>query len=199
VRLTRAVTRGDGQVGEVITANVRTIRSCRSSSTTRRPVPPLLSVRGEVFLPLQAFDDVNERLIQEGKAPFASPRNVAAGTVRQLDPASRPRARWRCTPTTCSRRARARTATAARHGTATCWRPMTDWGLPVNPENRLAEDADEVVGRVRGLRGERRDACRYEVDGLVVKLDDLAPAAGSAPPPTTRAGRSRSSSRRARR
>ena len=61
-RLARAVTRGDGAGGEVITANARTIRPCRSSSTTQRAVPPLLSVRGEVFMPLQAFDDINEEL-----------------------------------------------------------------------------------------------------------------------------------------
>jgi DNA ligase (NAD+) len=172
-RLVRAVTRGDGLVGEVITANVRTIRSLPLElHDDLRPVPPLLSVRGEVFLPLQAFDDVNERLIQEGKAPFASPRNVAAGTVRQLDPAlaaARPLALFAYDVLEAG-------AGEDGHGRLERHRDvlqaMADWGLPINPENRVATDGDEVWSLFESFAS-RRDALAYEIDGLVVKLDDL--------------------------
>jgi DNA ligase (NAD+) len=172
-RLVRAVTRGDGLVGEVITANVRTIRSLPLElHDDVRPVPPLLSVRGEVYLPLQAFDDVNERLIQEGKAPFASPRNVAAGTVRQLDPAlaaARPLALFAYDVLEAG-------AGEDGHGRLERHRDvlqaMADWGLPINPENRMAADGDEVWSLFESFAS-RRDALAYEIDGLVVKLDDL--------------------------
>jgi DNA ligase (NAD+) len=173
-RLLRAVTRGDGVVGEVITANVRTIRSLPLElHDDVRPVPPLLSVRGEVFMPLQAFDDVNERLILEGKAPFASPRNVAAGTVRQLDPAqaaARPLGLFAYDVLEAG-------AGEDGHGELARHRDvlaaLTAWGLPVNPGNRWAEDADAVWGIFEELAA-RRDALPHEIDGLVVKLDDLA-------------------------
>ncbi len=173
-RLTRAVTRGDGATGEVITANARTIRTLPLElDGTERPVPPLLSVRGEVFLPLQAFDDVNERLIQQGKPPFASPRNVAAGTVRQLDPAlaaSRPLSVFAYDVLEAG-------AGDDGHGALTTHTEvlaaMRAWGLPVNPENALADDADAVWRSFESF-AERRDRLPYEVDGLVVKLDDLA-------------------------
>ncbi|MDA0699615.1 MAG: NAD-dependent DNA ligase LigA [bacterium] len=173
-RLVRAVTRGDGQVGEVITANVRTIRSLPLAlHDDARPVPDLLSVRGEVFLPLQAFDDVNERLILEGKAPFASPRNVAAGTVRQLDPAlaaARPLDVFAYDVLEAG-------AGEDGHGGLQRHRDvmqaMASWGLPVNRENRWVEGADAVWTLFEAFAA-RRDALPYEVDGLVVKLDDLA-------------------------
>ncbi|HRN17803.1 MAG TPA: hypothetical protein PLU66_01860, partial [Trueperaceae bacterium] len=86
-QLVRAVTRGDGEVGEVITPNVRTIRAVPLKLLAGpRTVPAALAVRGEIFLPIDAFDEVNEELINEGKQPFANPRNAAAGSVRQLDP-----------------------------------------------------------------------------------------------------------------
>jgi DNA ligase (NAD+) len=172
-RLVRAVTRGDGLVGEVITANARTIRALPLELHDElRPVPPLLSVRGEVFLPLQAFDDVNERLIQEGRAPFASPRNVAAGTVRQLDPAlaaARPLALFAYDVLEAD-------AGVDGHGRLARHRDvlqaMADWGLPINPENQMAGDVDEVWALFESFAN-RRDALAYEIDGLVVKLDDL--------------------------
>lgn len=171
--LTRAVTRGDGVVGEVITANVRTIRSLPLRlDGAARPVPPLLSVRGEVFLPLQAFDDVNERLLQEGKAPFASPRNVAAGTVRQLDPAlaaARPLAVYAYDVLEAGAGEDGHGALATHTEVLAA---MRAWGLPVNPENALADDADGVWAAFEAF-AERRDHLPYEVDGLVVKLDDL--------------------------
>ncbi len=173
-RLVRAVTRGDGLVGEVITHNVRTIRALPLELDGRsRPVPPLLSVRGEVYLTLRAFDDVNERLIQEGKTPFASPRNLAAGTVRQLDPslaAARPLTVFAYDVLEAGAGDDGHGA-LARHRDVL--QALTDWGLPVNPDNRMADDADGVWADFESFAA-RRDELPYEVDGLVVKLDDLA-------------------------
>jgi DNA ligase (NAD+) len=124
-------------------------------------------------MPLQAFDDVNERLIQEGKAPFASPRNVAAGTVRQLDPAlaaSRPLAIYAYDVLEAGAGDDGHGALATH---SQVLEAMKDWGIPVNPENALADDAD-AVWRAFEAFAERRDHLPYEVDGLVVKLDDLA-------------------------
>ncbi len=166
-RLERAVTRGDGVRGEVITANVRTIAAVplrlRSEA---RSVPAELSVRGEIFMPLEAFDDVNEELLNAGKNPFANPRNAAAGTVRQLDPqltASRP-LRIYCYDVLQGGDAfdtQAELLTALR-----------DWGLPVNPLNAEAAAVDAVLEHFAELT-ERRDELAYEIDGLVLKLQAI--------------------------
>ena len=171
-RLARAVTRGDGRRGEVVTANVRTIAGLpeRLSGATVA-VPALVAVRGEVFLPLEAFDDVNEALLADGKTPFANPRNAAAGTIRQLDPAlaaARPLALYAYD-----------LLEPAEDGGVTPFQThgevlagLTAWGLPVNPEHAWARDADEAWTVFEGLAA-RRDALPYEIDGLVVKLDAL--------------------------
>jgi len=173
-RFARAVTRGDGLVGEVISHNLRTIRALPLELRGgRRPVPALLSVRGEVYLTLEAFDDVNERLIQEGKAPFASPRNLAAGTVRQLDPAlaaERPLTLFAYDVLEAGAGEDGHGA-LARHQEVL--EALADWGLPTNPENRFVDSADAVWAAFAAF-AERREALAYEVDGLVVKLDDLA-------------------------
>lgn len=170
----RAVTRGDGVSGEVISHNLRTLRSLPLTlDASRRPVPALLSVRCEVYLPIAAFDDVNERLIQEGRPPFASPRNLAAGTVRQLDPtlaACRPLNLFAYDVLELG-------AGEDGHGALTCHQQvlaaLADWGFPTNPENRMAESAERVWALFEALAA-RRDALAYEIDGVVVKLDDLA-------------------------
>lgn len=165
--LTRAVTRGDGEEGEIITANVRTIRTVPLKlRDSVRPIPPLLSVRGEIFLPIDAFDDVNAGLMNEGKQPFANPRNAAAGSVRQLDPA----------------------LTASRPLTLYCYdilqgpdvdtqtqmlEALADWGLPVNPDNAATDHVDGIRAYFQKMV-EGRDDLWYEVDGVVVKLQDVA-------------------------
>ena len=176
-RLARAVTRGDGVRGEVVTANVRTIAAVpRQLVGTERRAPRLLAVRGEVFLPLEGFDDVNEALLAAGKTPFANPRNAAAGTVRQLDPAlaaSRPLALYAydlLERDLLERDAEAAGATFASHGEVL--EAFRAWGLPVNPEHAWAEDADGALAYFEAL-AQRRDALPYEIDGLVAKLDDL--------------------------
>lgn len=172
-RLARAVTRGDGYRGEVVTANVRTIASLPERlSDTEIAVPSLLAVRGEVFLPLDAFDDVNEALLAAGKAPFANPRNAAAGTVRQLDPAlaaSRPLALFAYDLLESPQDEG--TPPFATHGDVL--EALAAWGLPVNPEHAWASDADAALAVFDDLAS-RRDQLSYEIDGLVVKLDALA-------------------------
>lgn len=165
--LTRAVTRGDGEVGEVITANVRTIRAVPLRlTTTMREAPPLLSVRGEIFLPVSAFDDVNAELMNEGKQPFANPRNAAAGSVRQLDPrltASRPLTLY-CYDLL---------AGPAFGTQSEILSALREWGLPVNPGNGITDSVEGILDYFAAMEAARDDLA-YEIDGVVVKLQDLA-------------------------
>ncbi len=165
--LERAVTRGDGVRGEVVTAGVRTIRTVPLRLFDGTGYPRELSVRGEIYLPIDAFDDVNAELINQGKQPFANPRNAAAGTVRQLDvrlTASRP-LRIYCYD-----------VLAGEDGYATqseLLAALARWGFPVNPLNAVAQDVDGILAYFRDLEA-RRDELPYEIDGVVVKLQDLA-------------------------
>lgn len=167
-QLLRAVTRGDGEVGEVITPNVRTIRAVPLRlRDDELPLPELLAVRGEIFLPLGAFDDVNAELIATGKQPFANPRNAAAGSVRQLDPAlsaSRPLSIY-CYDVLSGA---PDLVTQSRLLAA-----LAAWGLPVNPGNDRSDDVEGVLAYFEQMV-EQRDELPYEVDGVVVKLEALA-------------------------
>ncbi len=167
-QLVRAVTRGDGEVGEVITPNVRTIRAVPLKLLAGPgTVPAALAVRGEIFLPIDAFDEVNEELINEGKQPFANPRNAAAGSVRQLDPqltARRPLSIF------CYDVLGGDVELATQDELLDA---LADWGFPVNPLNAGAADVDEILAYFRSIE-EQRDELAYEVDGVVVKLEDLA-------------------------
>ena len=166
-RLERAVTRGDGVRGEVITPNVRTIAPVPLRLRhDERAVPPELSLRGEIFMPLEAFDDVNEELINAGKSPFANPRNAAAGSVRQLDPklsAKRP-LRIYCYD-----------VLQGGDGFETqreLLEALRQWGLPTNPLNAEAEDVDGVLAYFERIASERDDLS-YEIDGVVLKLQSM--------------------------
>ena len=166
-RLERAVTRGDGVRGEVITANVRTIAPVPLRLRgDERDVPPELAVRGEIFMPLEAFDDVNEELINAGKNPFANPRNAAAGSVRQLDPklsARRPLHIY------CYDVLRPSDDLASQ---AELLEALRTWGLPTNPMNDEADDVEGVLAYFQRIV-EERDGLSYEVDGVVVKLQSM--------------------------
>jgi len=166
-RLERAVTRGDGVRGEVITANVRTIAPVPLRLRgDERDVPPELAVRGEIFMPLEAFDDVNEELINAGKNPFANPRNAAAGSVRQLDPrlsARRPLHIY------CYDVLRSSDDLASQ---AELLEALRTWGLPTNPMNGEADDVEGVLAYFQRIV-EERDGLSYEVDGVVVKLQSM--------------------------
>ncbi|HYU32280.1 MAG TPA: NAD-dependent DNA ligase LigA [Thermoanaerobaculia bacterium] len=167
--LLQASTRGDGRRGEGITANVRTMQSVPLRlRDDDRPVPPFLAIRGEVIMRAKDFDRLNERLISEGREPFANPRNAAAGALRQLDPqltASRPLMLYAYD-------------VLASEGLAiaTQWdvlQALRDWGLRVNDLVRRAETLDDILAYHRELGG-NRDDLGYEIDGVVIKLNDLA-------------------------
>ena len=166
--LLQASTRGDGRRGEGITANVRTMQSVPLRLREgERPVPPFLSIRGEVIMRSEQFDKLNEKLMAEGREPFANPRNAAAGALRQLDPqltASRPLELY------------AYDILASEElDLASQWdvlQALRDWGLRVNGLVRKAKTVDDVLEYHKGLE-EQRDDLGYEIDGIVIKLNDL--------------------------
>ncbi len=164
----RAVTRGDGLAGEVISAGARTIRSLPLRLVeSARPVPEVLAVRGEIYLPLSAFEEMNADLLAQGKPTFANPRNAAAGTIRQLDSrltASRPLRLFCYDVMSGAEQFESQDEVLAA---------LTDWGLPVNALNTHAQDADGILGYFASIET-RRDELPYEIDGIVIKLDDLA-------------------------
>jgi DNA ligase (NAD+) len=166
--LVRGATRGDGSVGEDVTAQVRTIGAVplRLSGSGW---PRLIEVRGEVYLPLAAFARLNAEMLAAGQSPFKNPRNAAAGSLRQLDPA----------------------VTAGRPLTMFCYgfgaveggdigpsqsdalAAFRAWGLRVSPESRVVGGAEGCIDYHRGI-GARRDALDYEIDGVVFKVNDIA-------------------------
>jgi len=176
-RLSRGSTRGDGRRGEGVTENLRTVPSVplalrHAPGETGRALPPFLSIRGELVMPVDGFEALNERLIAEGKEPYANPRNSAAGSLRQLDPqitASRPLDLY------------AYDLLAVEWGDAAPARTqaevldaLADWGFKVNPLiRRGVESIDEIVAYHAELL-EGRDDLGYEIDGVVIKLDHLA-------------------------
>jgi len=167
-RLVRASTRGDGQRGEGVTENVKTIRSVPLRLRGPRP-PKILAVRGEVLMPVAAFRELSAQLEREGKPLFANPRNAAAGSLRQLDPritARRPLDVFFYDVL----------AVQAGPAFATHWQELGalhDWGLKVSPFNRRVATADEVIAYHADME-RRRDALGYEIDGVVAKVDDVA-------------------------
>lgn len=167
--LVRAGTRGDGERGEDVTANVKTIRSVPLRLVDDgRPPPERLSVRGEVLMATAAFRRLNEQLAREGKPLFANARNAAAGSLRQLDPrvtAARP-----LEIVFYDVLAMAGGPALTRH-----WErleALRGWGLRVSPHNRQVASDEEILRYHREM-DRRRDALGVEVDGIVVKLDDL--------------------------
>jgi DNA ligase (NAD+) len=167
--LTGAATRGDGEKGEGILANVRTIPAVPLRlRADEAVVPPFLSLRGEVIMRAEEFELLNERLIHEGREPFANPRNAAAGALRQLDSrvtASRPLDIY------------VYDILAARGAdVATQWEvleALRQWGLRVNTLPRRVSSVEEIL-EYHGQLVEKRDDIGYEIDGVVIKLDELA-------------------------
>lgn len=167
--LVRAATRGDGRTGEDITANVRTIPSVPLALRTEsRPAPLLLALRGEAIILIADFERLNARLTQANKPAFANPRNAAAGSLRQLDPsitALRPLVVY------AYDLLRADGVGFDTHQQALD--AMREWGLKVSRHVSEAGSIDEAVQRHHELE-RRRDDLEYEVDGVVIKLNDLA-------------------------
>lgn len=170
-RLVRALTRGDGTTGEDVTPNVRTIDNIpqRLVGTDEFPVPARVEVRGEIFLSPAAFERLNASLVAAGKAPFANPRNSAAGSLRQKDP--------RVTAT----RALAMVChgLGARDGfepasQSQAYEALRAWGLPVSERTKVVASLSEVQEFVTYYGEHRHDVTEHEIDGVVIKVDDVA-------------------------
>ncbi|GAB2460489.1 NAD-dependent DNA ligase LigA [Nocardioides hungaricus] len=170
-RLVRALTRGDGTTGEDVTPNVRTIDAVphRLTGTEEFPVPALIEVRGEVFLPVEAFLRLNDSLLEAGRAPFANPRNSAAGSLRQKDPrVTASRALGMVCHGVGARRGFE--PTAQSHA----YEALAAWGLPVSEQVRVVPTLEDVEAYVADAGERRHTIVPYEIDGVVVKVDDVA-------------------------
>ncbi len=169
--LVRGATRGDGEIGEDIISNLRTIPGVPLRIPVTRdgpPAPPRLIVRGEAFMPLTRFAAFNQKLEGLGEKPFANPRNAAAGSLRQLDPqvtAQRPLAVFCYAIVDANGIALATQWEALRY--------LRSMGFPVSNEVARLDDIDQVVEYCEQWM-EKRDTLDYEIDGIVIKIDDLA-------------------------
>lgn len=164
--LSRAATRGDGRTGEDITHNVRTLAGV-PTRLRGAGVPELLEVRGEVFFPTARFAELNASLVEAGRAPFANPRNAAAGSLRQKDPritASRP-LDMIVHGVGAHRGFDVRSQSAAYAG-------MAELGLPVSPRFEVFATIEDALAFVHRW-GEHRHDVEHEIDGVVVKVDDF--------------------------
>ena len=168
--LVRGATRGDGSRGENVTVNLKTIRAIatRMRLEDGEKPPPLLEARGEVYLPLSGFNELNRRLVEEGKKPTPNPRNAAAGSLRQKDPnitAARPLSIW---IHGLGRRDRLPTE---GHWDSLQW--LREHGFRTNPFAEL-HDSMESVARACREWERRRIELDYEIDGIVIKVDSFA-------------------------
>ncbi len=169
-RLVRGATRGDGRTGEDVTLNVRTIRDVPTTlhAVEGVPFPERVEVRGEVFFPIEGFEALNASLVEAGKAPFANPRNAAAGSLRMKDPritATRPLHML-------VHGIGARTGfdiTSQSHA----YELLHAWGLPTSTSYRVVDTIDEVCAFVE-YTGEHRHDQLHEIDGVVVKVDEIS-------------------------
>ncbi|MGW7316101.1 NAD-dependent DNA ligase LigA [Streptomyces sp. NPDC054854] len=166
-RLTRAATRGDGRTGEDITPNVRTIAEIPDRLKGDR-IPALVEIRGEVFFPMEKFEELNARLVEAEGKPFANPRNAAAGSLRQKDP-----------KVTAGRPLHMVVhGIGAREGfdierQSQAYELLREWGLPTAQHNAVVSTLAEVREFITRF-GENRHSVEHEIDGVVVKLDEIA-------------------------
>jgi len=166
-RLTRALTRGNGTTGEDVTLNIKTIKSIPMELSGKN-LPEVLEVRGEVFFPIKAFDELNDSLEEAGKSRFANPRNAAAGSLRQKDPkvtASRP-------------------LDVVVHGIgaangisfeqqSAAYELLKGWGLPTSKRFKVVKTRKEVVAFIDEYEKHRHDV-EHEIDGVVIKVNEIA-------------------------
>ena len=169
-KLTRALTRGDGRTGEDITLNMRTLAEVpeRLTGTDEFPVPKLVEVRGEVYFRLEDFDRLNASLVEAGKEPFANPRNTAAGSLRQKDPRITGSRNLRLICHGIGKRD-GFTPTTQSHA----YDALRAWGLPGSPRTRILQGIDAVI-EFCDYWGEHRHDVEHEIDGVVVKVDEVA-------------------------
>ncbi|MQA09260.1 MAG: NAD-dependent DNA ligase LigA [Pseudonocardiaceae bacterium] len=168
-RLVRALTRGDGRTGEDVTLNVRTMRDVPEelSAGDEFPIPELVEIRGEVFFELEEFVELNARLTDAGKPPFANPRNAAAGSLRQKDPkisATRP------LRLICHGLGKRQGFEPSRQSES--YQALRAWGLPVSNYTKVLP-SDKLAEHV-AYWGEHRHDAAHEIDGVVIKVDDVA-------------------------
>ncbi|WP_300007636.1 NAD-dependent DNA ligase LigA [Pseudonocardia sp.] len=169
-RLTRALTRGDGRTGEDITLNMRTLVEVPSllTGTDEFPVPALVEVRGEVYFRLEDFQALNAQMVEAGKPVYANPRNTAAGSLRQKDPRVTASRNLRLI---CHGFGRREGLTLQRQSQG--YDALRAWGLPVSGRSVVLDDVDAVVAHVE-YWGEHRHDIEHEIDGVVVKVDEVA-------------------------
>ncbi|MFT3871177.1 MAG: NAD-dependent DNA ligase LigA [Nocardioides sp.] len=168
-RLVRALTRGDGRTGEDVTPNVKTISTVphRLRASDEHAVPALVEVRGEVFLPVEAFERLNDAMADAGRPMFANPRNAAAGSLRQKDPRV---TASRALGMVCH-------GIGAREGfeptsQSTAYDALRAWGLPTSDRVRVLPDLSAVRDYI-AYYGEHRHDVEHEIDGVVVKVDEV--------------------------
>ncbi|WP_457967619.1 NAD-dependent DNA ligase LigA [Arthrobacter sp. D1-29] len=166
-KLVRAATRGDGHTGEDITHNVLTIKEI-PQELSGTGYPAEMEVRGEVFIPSTAFAEFNEALIAAGKAPLANPRNAAAGSLRQKDPAETAKRPLKMFVHGIG----AREGLQAQSQSGT-YQLMKEWGLPVSPYFEVLRSLQEILEFIKRY-GDKRHSLMHEIDGIVIKVDDFA-------------------------
>jgi DNA ligase (NAD+) len=165
--LVRAATRGDGRTGEDVTHNVFTIKDI-PKRLAGEGHPEEVEIRGEVYIPTKAFNEFNEALIEEGKAPLANPRNAAAGSLRQKDPAEtakRPLSMF-------VHGIGAREGIGVKSQSET-YELLKEWGLPTSPYYEVFDSYEKVLDYIEAYR-EKRHSLIHEIDGIVIKADDFA-------------------------
>lgn len=171
--LVQAATRGDGEVGEDVTHNIRTIHQIPLTLPAKRGVPAVLEVRGEVYMRRADLDKLNERQAASGGKLFANPRNAAAGAVRQLDSGIAAQRKLSFFAYGLGEVSAPQDGSLDFQTHYAMLQTLKDWGFPVAPQVCIARGADELVAFHRRM-GEERATLPYEIDGVVYKVNSLA-------------------------
>ncbi|MEA5364212.1 NAD-dependent DNA ligase LigA [Amycolatopsis sp., V23-08] len=168
-QLTRALTRGDGRTGEDVTLNMRTLEQVPETltATDQFPVPALVEVRGEVYFRVEDFLELNAKMVEAGKPPYANPRNTAAGSLRQKDPKITRERRLRLICHGLGKRAGFEPQRQSE-----AYDALAAWGLPVSPHSKVLTTADELTEHI-AYWGEHRHDAEHEIDGVVIKVDQV--------------------------
>ena len=163
--LTRALTRGNGETGEDVTVNVRTIKSIPQKLTDSNP-PKLVEIRGEIFFPVAEFNELNEALEESGKTPFANPRNAAAGSLRQKDPRV-----TKSRPLSCIVHGIGAVTGMEFESQSKAYELLGNWGAPVSKRFKVVKSRDEVREFIDYYAEHRHDV-EHEIDGVVIKVNE---------------------------
>ncbi|SDZ17292.1 DNA ligase (NAD+) [Amycolatopsis xylanica] len=169
-KLTRALTRGDGRTGEDVTLNIRTLEGLPEelTGTAEFPVPALVEVRGEVFFRVSDFLELNAKMVEAGKTPYANPRNTAAGSLRQKDPKITKSRRLRMI---CHGLGRREGFEPVRQSEA--YEALAAWGLPVSTHSKVITSGEDLLAHIQ-YWGEHKHDAEHEIDGVVIKVDDVS-------------------------